>query len=213
MSIHIQLIKNKPVDSNCYVISHDSHRHCIIIDPGEKKGEQLFIYLNEHELTPDFIILTHEHFDHIWGVNNLKDKYDVQLICSQYCSEKIITPKGNLSVFYDQVGFKTNPADLTVEELGYKLTWKDCLIKFIPTPGHTGGCICIEVDNNLFTGDFIIKGIRTSTKFPGGDTAKLNTSLAKVILSCQGKNIKVFPGHGDPFYFDEIIFTPEFAIH
>ncbi|MDP1622528.1 MAG: MBL fold metallo-hydrolase [Bacteroidales bacterium] len=204
MSIHIKLIKNKPVDSNCYVISRDEDKNCIIIDPGDKEGEQLIGYLNGGGFIPVFIIVTHEHFDHIWAINKLKGIFKVNLICSQYCSEKIISSKGNLSVFYDQVGFSAFPADILVEEINYTLKWDDHLIKFISTPGHTGGCICVEIENNLFTGDFMIKGAKTNTKFPGGDAAILHSSFSSMKLLYQDKNIQVFPGHGEPFYFHEL---------
>jgi hydroxyacylglutathione hydrolase len=212
MSIHVQLIKNKPVESNCYVISHEGQKNCIIIDPGEEKGEQLFDFLNERKLTPEFIILTHEHFDHIWGVNKLKEHYNVNLICSRYCSEKITTQKGNLSVFNDQVGFITCPADILAEEINYELQWDTIPVKFISTPGHTGGCICIDLDNNLFTGDFIIKGVKTNTKLPGSSSTALIKSLETVFSFYHGKNIRVFPGHGEPFYFQEIETALEFAM-
>ena len=71
MSIHIAQIKNQPVDSNCYVVSHEGFQGCIVIDPGTKDGDELFKYLTGKNLRPEFIILTHEHFDHIWGVNKL----------------------------------------------------------------------------------------------------------------------------------------------
>lgn len=212
MSIHVELIKNKPVDSNCYVISNEKNKTCIIIDPGEKEAGQLINYFNEYGLTPELIILTHEHFDHIWGVNKLKKDYNLKLICSRYCSGKIITPKGNLSVFYDQVGFFTLPADMTVEEINSELKWNDHHVKFIPTPGHTGGCVSIDIDNNLFTGDFIIKGVMTNTKFPGSNKEKLKSSLVSVQSFYHDKNTKVFPGHGEPFYFHEITASLEIAI-
>ncbi|MCX6304763.1 MAG: MBL fold metallo-hydrolase [Bacteroidetes bacterium] len=212
MGIKIKTIKNNPVESNCYIISADKDQSCIVIDPGEKECEQLLSYLEENSLTPGFIILTHEHFDHIWGVSKLKSIYDFKLICSRYCSGRITTQKGNLSVFYDQVGFVTNPADITVEEMNYLLPWVGGVVKFIPTPGHTGGCVCVDVDNNLFTGDFMIKGVRTNTKLPGSSIERLNESFETVLSSYRDNDPFVYPGHGEPFYFHEVVSTLKSAI-
>lgn len=203
MSLHIKSIINKPVDSNCYIISQDGDKNCIVIDPGEKDGEQVFTYLNVHGFTPEFIILTHEHFDHIWGVNTLKKSYPLKLICSRYCSKKIITLKGNLSVFYDQVGFFTFPADIKVEEINGELRWNNYFVKFIPTPGHTGGCVCIDIENNLFTGDFLIKDVKTRTNLPGGNKNALADSFERILNTYPG-NTMVYPGHGMIFRLTEV---------
>ncbi|MFZ4520725.1 MAG: MBL fold metallo-hydrolase [Bacteroidales bacterium] len=205
MNIHIAQIKNQPVDSNCYVISKEGSQGCIIIDPGAKDGDELFRYLTLNNLYPEFIVLTHEHFDHIWGVDKLKEAYNPKLVCSRYCSGKIIKSKGNLSVFYDQEGFATVPADLVVEEIDYSLTWNNLIVKFISTPGHTGGCISVDIDNSLFTGDFIIKGVKTNTKLPGSSATKFQQSIEQVVSAYRGKNTRVYPGHGDPFDFQEIL--------
>ena len=61
---------------------------------------------------PEYIFLTHEHFDHIWGVNLLKEIYNSHLICSLTCSQKIVNKKKNMSIFYNQVGFEIYPVDI-----------------------------------------------------------------------------------------------------
>ena len=90
MQLLIHTIINTPISSNCYVLYNLGGNECIVIDPGSEDNEQLIRFFNEHKLNPRYIILTHEHFDHIWGVSGLKKRYpNVDLICSKLCGELI----------------------------------------------------------------------------------------------------------------------------
>ena len=83
MSVFIERILNKPIDSNCFVIHALGKHSCIIIDPGTEDCEDLIRFLKSKYLIPEYIFLTHEHFDHIWGIKKLKETYSCKLICSQ----------------------------------------------------------------------------------------------------------------------------------
>ena len=86
--IEVKRFINNPISSNCFVVFDKAKGlHCIIIDPGSEIQSELFEYLDSYNLVPEFIILTHEHFDHCWGVNGLREKYnDIKLVCSSECS-------------------------------------------------------------------------------------------------------------------------------
>ena len=60
---------NQLMQSNCYVLSKNGR--CIIVDPASEKSEDVIQFVEDENLVPDFIILTHEHSDHTWGVNAL----------------------------------------------------------------------------------------------------------------------------------------------
>jgi len=204
MHINIERIYNKPVNSNSYIIYSVKYKSCIIIDPGTKDSQEIIEFINRQDLSPEFILLTHEHFDHIWGINSLKERFSVPLICSSICASGIIDKKKNMSVFYDQVGFVTKEADFITENLNNQLKFNGLTINFINTPGHTMASICIQVDKNLFSGDTLIKDSKTVTKLPGGNKTKLLHSIYNLNLLFKDKQIIVFPGHGDHFTFKEI---------
>lgn len=204
MDVSVKRIINRPVDSNCYVLYKPNNSDCIVIDPGTDDSKELLDFLYRNKLKPTYIILTHEHFDHIWGVNKLKNIFNSKIVCSRDCSTKIIDKKKNMSVFYNQSGFKTNPADIQIEDVGNKMNWKGFKIEFISTKGHTSSSICIQIGNFLFTGDTLIKNKKTITKLPSGSRADLMLSLNYLDQNYSNKKIRIFPGHGDDFLFEGI---------
>jgi hydroxyacylglutathione hydrolase len=204
MDILVSRVVNRPVNSNSFVIYQAGSSNCIIVDPGTNDCAELLDFLIDHNLIPEYIFLTHEHFDHLWGVNRLKDTFGCRTVCSKDCAEKIVNRKKNMSVFYDQVGFQTYEADILLEDICYSLTWNNKEFRFLDTPGHTTASVCISVEDKLFTGDTIIKHHKTVIKFPGGSKVGLMNSLDSLFLMFRHRNITVYPGHGESFLFDEI---------
>lgn len=204
--IEIKQIINEPVSSNCFVAFDKSvGNFCIVIDPGSNNNSSLLSFLNSNDLIPQFIILTHEHFDHCWGVNSLRERYeDIKLICSSECSKNIQSKKKNYSVFYEQPGFELVSADIEIEE-NKCLEIMNKKVFFTLAKGHSASGIIFIIDNYLFTGDELIKDVKTVTKLKTGSKEQLKDSLL-FIHTLQGKNLKVCPGHGETFDLDSYIF-------
>jgi hydroxyacylglutathione hydrolase len=200
VDMHIHRILNTPVTSNCFVLHESNSKECLIIDPGSNDNTILMSYLNEHGLFPAIVILTHEHFDHIWGVAELTDHFTFELICNQVCANTIVHAKRNLSLFHDQVGFTILNEVTTVEKLNYEFGWNRKKIKFIQTSGHSEGSISIQIDDMLFCGDLLIQGEKTVTKLPGGSLTKLKETYAKLKTELSPETL-IHSGHGESFLF------------
>ena len=204
--IEITAFRNSPVNSNCFVVQSTNTNKCIIIDPGSEDSSIIINFITNKDLTPDYIVLTHEHFDHIWGINHLKKEYPIQVICSIECAKNIADPKKNMSIFYDQVGFNVQPADIILKESHNCFFWNNTELNFFSTPGHTKGSICLYFKNYLFTGDTLIKGLKTVTKLPGGSITELNKSLNFISKTFKLSNPMVYPGHNDCFFLNDYRF-------
>ena len=87
--VSILKLLNFPVNSNCYIISTGEPKNCILVDPSQEEGHSLRNYLLERELIPEFIILTHEHFDHIISVEYLRKEFNCPVVSTEKCSESI----------------------------------------------------------------------------------------------------------------------------
>ena len=185
MALEIIRIINRPIDSNCYIIFDESiNNECVIIDPGSEKIDNLINLINELSLNPRFIILTHEHYDHCWGVNDLRAKFPhIKLICSSYCSSAIQNTKLTYSHYY------------------CKLSWNDYLITCSQAKGHSLSSIFIFIRSAIFTGDTLIMNSKTITRFKTGSKSDLENTLQKM-LSYKGKGFLVHPGHGEIFPLD-----------
>lgn len=201
--LNIHTIINNPVPSNCFVLFDKSvGRECIVVDPGSQSDDELFAFLEEEGLVPQYIVLTHEHFDHSWGVNELVEKYAVPIVCSELCADCIKYEKKNCSVFYDNnERFVITSPTISIESLNYVLPFAGTELRFFATPGHTDASVCFTVCKYLFTGDTLIKDLRTVTKLPTGSVAKLRVSM-ELLNSLRGKGYAVYPGHGEVFELD-----------
>ena len=96
--IKVEAFTNSPIDSVTYIISNSRNSESIVIDPGTDQDERISNYLYENGLKLQFIFLTHEHFDHILGVNFLRKSFpDIKVISSEKTSERLYNSKKNFT--------------------------------------------------------------------------------------------------------------------
>lgn len=200
----IHQIINQPIPSNCFVLSdYEFGNDCIIVDPGSLNNDTLLDYIQKNNLRPSNIILTHEHFDHCMGVNGIVDMFNTPIICSELCSKNIKDEKLNNSLFYDGITpFSVKGDIICTEEFDDVLSFARKDIHFYYTPGHTDASICFTIKGFLFTGDTLIKDMKTVTKLRSGSKEKLQDSLAQFAL-LKGNGYIVYPGHGETFDLDD----------
>lgn len=199
--IQVERFINELMTSNCYIVVDEASKHCICIDPASEKSLREIEYIESNGLSLDYIILTHEHTDHTWGVNALSERYPKsKIICSETCKQNLKKEFQAYFLFYydnPDYHYTVCNVDITCEDLDWKLKWCNCDVIFIPTPGHSMGSVCIEINNMLFTGDAIMQTKPYINK-RNGSKALFYESLNKVLNSYQ-PDITVFPGHGETF--------------
>lgn len=200
---------NVPVPSNTYLLVNEESKRCIVIDPGSKEQANVRNYIQSHDLTLDYIILSHEHFDHCWGVNYLLESYRAKVVATRLCAEWVQTPLNYFNQLYynsDEM-YHIKQVNLIVEDIGWILKWGDIPIVFVSTPGHTNKGMCIEIGGRLFTGDTLLFQTKPFLKKRyGASKSELKESIEKIYNSYPG-DTKVFPGHGEPFLLKD---TEEF---
>ena len=196
--LKVERFVNELMTSNCYVVYDEDTKRCIAIDPGSEKSLREIEFIENENLSLDYIIITHEHTDHNWGVNALREHFtNSKLICSEECSKHV--KKANRAYFllyYDDPDYRYEiaPADYFVND-GEIFEWSGHQVKFIFTPGHSYGSVCIEIDGNFFTGDTIMP---YKPYFNGRDSNQDDWKESiKLILKSFDKNIIIHPGHGE----------------
>ena len=205
--LKVEKFINELMSSNCYIVWDDEALRCIVIDPASEKSTREIDFIDGHKAQVDYILMTHEHTDHTWGVNSLLQKYSsAKVLCSKACKDNLLFV-GDIyfQLYYERMNYHSEVArvDLTVEELGDKLEWLDNIICFIDTPGHSMGSICIEIDGILFTGDTIMQTKPYINKRNG--SKELYKKSVQMVLSMFNDDCLVYPGHGEVFYLKELI--------
>ena len=169
---------------NAYIVGGD-----IIIDPGDDLEALLMEAPN-----PRAILLTHGHFDHIGYAQALKEQTNAKLVISKADEPLLSDNNLNLSMAFFGTGVPKTVADITLED-NDTLMLGDSKVTFISTPGHTKGSGCYIIDNNIFTGDTLMKLSMGRTDFPTGSDDDMKASLKR--LAALQENYNVYPGHGD----------------
>lgn len=195
---------NSPYNSNCYVISNN--QISIVVDPCFETVSQIDDFCLAQKTCLKYIIITHEHYDHISGCNFIRKKYpDVKLICSESCSKNIQNPKMNLSAyaFDNGIGFCVDLAEIILCDDITKLTFADLDIVFMLTPGHSEGSLCFWINNIFFSGDTVIPGYKTVTKLRGGSKEQFDVSCGLLQRVIRPGTI-LYPGHLDSIIINRL---------
>lgn len=178
---------------NSYILWDEKTKEGAIIDP----GYDYYLIdkaLEEENIVPKFILLTHSHGDHIGAIKELKDKYgDLKVYIHKDEEQMIMDPVLNLSRL-TQMEPVSVKADETFED-GKVFILGDTEIKAIHTPGHSPGGTCYLVGNTLFSGDTLFKLSVGRSDFYLGDQDQLINSIKTKLLTL-ADDIVVYPGHG-----------------
>jgi hydroxyacylglutathione hydrolase len=183
------------IQTNCYIISNDSLKEAIVIDPAER-AEIIEQYLKENDLTCKGILITHGHFDHILAANDLSAYTGGKIYMMK--KEALLLNNGELDapIFLRKKSCNIVPDVLTEDQQVLDLAGFN--IEVIHTPGHTaGGASYYFTDINvLFSGDTLFYESVGRTDFPTGDLQKIIESIRSRLMALDDK-VKVYPGHGD----------------
>lgn len=177
---------------NCYMMMCDETKEAIIVDPGAQ-AEIIDRVVKKHGAQVKYIVLTHGHGDHIGAVEALKEKYNVPIVASEDESEMLENPDFNESIRICD-GPISIQADKYIRDNDVIKFGKKSM-KFIKTPGHTFGGMCILVDNDLFTGDTLFNRSVGRTDLYGGSEQTLISSIVFKLFKLADKT-NVYPGHG-----------------
>jgi glyoxylase-like metal-dependent hydrolase (beta-lactamase superfamily II) len=220
--MHINCVVDSLNDTNGYIISDLYTRGTIIIDPCD--SDLINAYIQDKHLTNELIILTHEHYDHIAGLNNLRFLYNSPVIANITCSKYIQSPIKNMARYYDILltfrknkfnlenlripeinkNYKCSKADIEFEIL-YNFNWHNHEFALYKTPGHSDGSCCILVDNKyLFSGDSLLKDYQVIFGFPGGSKDAFYKQTLPFFLTLNWDTI-VYPGHGRTFILRDVL--------
>lgn len=203
----IERFINSPVPSNTYILTDEPSKECVIVDPGTKGSQKVIKYIGDNCFNPKYILLTHGDFDHVWGVNSLKEIFPaIQIVASKEAARLMAIPQSYFSALYfgKPEPYSIEKVDCIIDENGNQLVWRDNSIRFIQTPGHTTCSNLILFNDLLFSGDTILKDTKPFIQKRHGGNKEVFKKSVRWILDSFQDDVIVYPGHGEVFRFGEI---------
>jgi len=195
--LHIKSFVFNPIQENTYILFNEIN-DCIIIDPGcyfDDEKKLLKNFIEEKKLTPQFLLNTHCHLDHVFGNKFIAEEYNLHLYIHPKEKEMLdLAP--TLGLLYDMPFNNYNGRLVYLNEDDNVLLGEDEL-SVMETPGHSPGSICFYCKKQHFiiSGDVLFYHSIGRTDLPGGDYQTLINSIQNKLFQLP-KNTGVFSGHG-----------------
>lgn len=193
--MEVQRIPCGPIMTNSYLIPFDS-QSSFILDPAD--GQTILYHLKSCCVQPAAILLTHGHWDHITGIS---------LILEQFPALPIFVHPEDQSFLFDAVlnGSVNFYAPFQLDSNIPIKHWEEFSAfagenwRVMETPGHTNGSVTIQIQNHLFTGDFLFQETIGRTDFQFGSAKTMHQTLKQFMADFKdsNENYTIHPGHGD----------------
>ena len=208
--IHIEHFTFNSFQTNSFILWDESGK-CAITDPGcssEAELSRLTGFIADKGLEPVCILLTHCHFDHVYGMAALAREYEIPVYADMNEMYSLQVTNAKLC---GQFGFPMpdefpiirtssdihHPAKAIFVQDGDTIDVGNLRFEVIQTPGHSKGGLCFLERNEkvLLSGDTLFAGAIGRTDHPGGDYETLMKSIFEKLLMLDG-DTRVLPGHG-----------------
>ena len=176
------------LNTNCYLLIEDNK--CVVIDVAYH-CQEVVEHINKNNLQVVAILLTHGHFDHCGGVEELKrgcNLCDVPLYVHLLDVELCQQAKQNMWRVACESCTPTHYVEQGVLQI------ETFIFDVLHTPGHTPGSVVYIAQNAMFSGDTLFYRSVGRTDFPGGNANQLAKSLQ--LISNSQKDYQIYPGHG-----------------
>ena len=182
--IKVDYITNSIFNSRTYILSDDSDK-VWLVDCGDV--EPILSAVGSKRV--EGVLLTHAHFDHIYGLPSLLERFpDVAIFTNEWGKRALADAKLNMSLYHDSP-VRVDCSNVRVVKEGDKVFGFDVY----ETPGHNPSCLCYANDEVIFTGDAYIPGCKVVMNLPHCDKAKAEESARRILKLAEEKSI--FSGH------------------
>jgi glyoxylase-like metal-dependent hydrolase (beta-lactamase superfamily II) len=195
-------------ETNCWIIAPSSGQECVIVDPGIGKPDlirEIKEKLDQHNLKPVAVLITHGHLDHFFSVLPLTKSIPMRTYITGEDRFLLANPMGAIDSggVSEQLlrAFGTDkfkePSDVVELEDFSDFELAGLKFESIFAPGHTKGSVVFTVNNEqLISGDVLFAGSIGRTDLPTGSAQDMKKTLKDRILTLPDE-LNVLPGHGE----------------
>ncbi len=186
-----------PIQENTWLL-YNEKGNALIIDPGcyfEEEREELSSFLQQNKLSPQLLLNTHCHLDHVFGNKWIHETY--RLLLHIHPNEKQVLDFAPASGLMWDMPFDNYNAELKYFHEGEEILLDDDRLKILFAPGHSPGHVCFYCPEQGFVigGDVLFRQSIGRTDLPGGDFETLINSIKTQLFTLPDETI-VYSGHG-----------------
>lgn len=197
---------NPLIDQRMYLIA--SLDCVIIIDPFE--SADMYKHLELLSVSCIVVLLTHEHYDHISGVNALRKRYVIEVWSSEKCKENIVDLDKNRTKSFPLLFIGNKKKYREVREMiseqyvcvidrtfnsREQLQFGSIKVDAIPIGGHSEGSSLYIINDFIFAGDNLL-GNKMELNSYGANKKKYCECVIPFFMSMKASTV-VYPGHGE----------------
>lgn len=188
--VEVKRIVTGAIEENCYILYEDLT--ALIVDPGND-FPKIMTAIEDLQVTPAAILLTHCHYDHIGALEEARTTYNIPVYVSSLEKDWLGNPTLNLSANGG------NPVIAQPAEHEFELmkdyTLGGLTFRAVPTPGHSPGGVSFIFEDFVITGDALFKGSVGRSDLPGSDSEALLDGIREQLFNLEDE-IRIYPGHG-----------------
>ena len=186
------VVTSPPWYENCFLVLHKPSQALAVVDPGGD-GDKLLEAIKAVGGTPQVILLTHGHPDHLGAAHQLETALNISTRAHADEAPVIANSSALNRSFTGQD--QTGPGSLETFTGEPTETLGGAPIRVIHTPGHTPGGVCFDFGSFVLTGDTLFRNGVGRTDLPGGSEQQLWASINR-LLGMVGEDVMLFSGHG-----------------
>lgn len=189
--LQVKKVVSKLLSSNMYILYEESFADCYLIDIGDT-----FALVRElaDGMNVKGIFLTHSHFDHMAGINDLCQLFPkCKVYTSEYGMEALYSDKKNFSLYHDVSVVYIGKNVEILHDGDVVSLFDDIELNVMATPGHCPSCLTYYTENYIFTGDSYIPEAPLVTKLPKGNRVLAEASKERILKFSEAR--KIMAGH------------------
>jgi len=181
-----------PVATNGYVV-YNEHNQAVVFDPSQGSDE-LIAFIKKNNLQLTALLLTHAHFDHIMGIDEVLDSCGSVPVYIHPLGIDILKDPLKNGSFLIGMEYRYTKA---VEQLsmGEQSIGPFCFAAH-HLPGHSTDSAVFDFGDFVVAGDTLFAGSVGRTDLPGGSSTDLFQGIVSILFAMPDDTI-VYPGHGE----------------
>jgi glyoxylase-like metal-dependent hydrolase (beta-lactamase superfamily II) len=173
-SIQIDKLELGPFGTNAYVLVCRASGDSVLVDT---PAEATKIIERLKGTNPRYILITHNHMDHLGAFSELRSSLGVPVAAHPLDAARL-----------------PSPPDILLND-GDTVSFGRIALKVLHTPGHTPGSLCFLTGRYLISGDTLFPHGPGKTSSPA-DLRQIIESITEKIFVLPD-DTQVYPGHGD----------------